>query len=161
MDKRKAVIFFALIGIVDLICIALAFQMVEDNKNFTENANLDSSEDGNADYLDFSGHYVRTGYYLREDGGVPFILDKDEEDCPILLHTMDNNNMFLELMSGDLIMIASDEGQDDSFPPSTGAYACVLLKKGTEDTKFLPEIQKALSGEIEELGWTFKNNWRK
>ena len=160
MDKKKSVIMWVSLCIAVVICFVLAMYIVNGDKNSAENANLNASKDSNTDFLDYSDYYVRTGYFLKEDGGKPFLLEKDGEDCPIKLHPM-NDAMFSELMSGDFVMVASDSGMDASFPPSTGAYACVLLKKCTENTKSLPEIQEALSGEMEELGWTFEKNWRK
>ena len=158
MDKKKSVIMWVLLSIAVVLCFVLAMYIVMEDKNPAGDAGLNASKDSNAVSLDFSGHYARTGYLLKEDSGMPFLLEEGGCDYVIRLDTLDQH-MFSELKSGDFIMIATDEGMDDVDPPSIPTYACVLLKKGTESKKSLPAIQKAIE-EAEEYNWTFEKYWR-
>ena len=96
---------------------------------------------------------------MRSDTGTSFILDEENDMGLISLNTEDHT-MFSELKNGDVIIVASDSGVEDSLPCSTGAYQCMRIEKGMGDREFLSEYQEELE-ELAELGYTFEENWRR
>ena len=162
MSGKKLAVPWILLGIMVIVCIALAvFIVIRDKETGEQPVSQNVTEDSSPNFQDYSDYgSISRGYYMRADSGASFIfLEGDSENDLTGLHTKDDM-MFSELMNGDVIIFATDEVMDASYPPTMWVYKCVRIEKGTKDRKSLPEIQEAIKEQEEEFGYTFEDNWR-
>ena len=162
MSRKKLAVPWMLFSITAIVCIALTvIIVVQDKEPGEQPANQNTTENSSPNFQDYSDYgSISRGYYMRADSGASFIfLEGDSENDLTGLHTKDDM-MFSELMNGDVIIFATDEVMDASYPPTMWVYKCVRIDKGTKDRKSLPEIQEAIKGQEEEFGYTFEDNWR-
>ncbi len=161
MSRKKLAVPWIMFGITAIACIVLVIFIAVQDKETGKQASIQNAEEGNSspNFQDYSNHFARKGYYMRSDTGTSFILDEENDMGLISLNTEDHT-MFSELKNGDVIIVASDSGVEDSLPCSTGAYQCMRIEKGMGDREFLSEYQEELE-ELAELGYTFEENWRR
>jgi hypothetical protein len=159
MGRKKLAVPWILFGITAIAFVILVLVIaVRDGNASKQQLSIQNADgDSSPNFQDYSKYYARKGYYMRDDGGVSFILEESGEGL-ITLGTEDEM-MFSELKNGDVIIVASDSGVDDSLPPATGAYQCMRIEKGTGDRSFLSGCQEELE-ELAEMGYTFEDYWR-
>ena len=136
----------------------MIFIAVQDKETGKQASSQNAEENSSQNFRDYSDYHIVKGDYMRTDGGGSFILQEDSDSLVKLL--TEDELMFSELMNGDVIMLAMDEGIAASFPSSTGAYKCILIEKGTGDRGFLSKDQEELE-ELAEYGYTFEDCWRR
>lgn len=160
MDSKKLAVPWMLFSITAIACIVLILFIVVRDENTSEQqlSTQNAEEKSSPNFQDYSKYYARKGYYMREDGGFSFILEESGEGF-LRLNTEDDM-IFSELKNGDVVIVASDSGVEDSFPAVTGAYQCVRIEINKGDREFLSEAQEELE-ELAELGYTFEDNWRR
>ena len=161
MSRKKLAVPWIMFGITAIACIVLVIFIAVQDKETGKQASIQNAEEGSSpNFQDYSDHCTTKGYYMRTDSGCPFIFIEGENSGEFIKLVTEDESMFSELMNGDVIMLAMDEGIAASFPSSTGAYKCILIEKGTGDRGFLSKDQEELE-ELAEYGYTFEENWRK
>lgn len=162
MNRKRLAVPWMLFGIVTIACIFLAIViMVQDKEAGEQPASQNAMEDSSPNFQDYSGYgSTSRGYYMRDDAGSSFILLEGNGENDLTRLDTEDETMFSELMNSDVIIFATDEAMDASYPPVMWVYKCVRIEKGTKDRKSLPEIQEAIKGQEEEFGYTFEDYWR-
>lgn len=86
------------------------------------------------------------GRCLIADGGA--VLWIDENGSPVVMHDRSKKGTLLEgLQTGDRIWILHD-GIEESYPGSTGVYACIKVGSGTR-----ADLPQDTIESLRELGW--------
>ena len=162
MSGKKLAVPWILLGIMVIVCIALAvFIVIRDKETGEQPVSQNVTEDSSPNFQDYSDYEsICKGYYMREDRGGSFILDVENNENFLIQMNTEDDEMFSEFMNGDVIMIATDNEMVTTLPPVIWVYQCMRIEKGTKERKSLPEIQEAVKELEEELGYTFEDYWR-